>query len=387
MSESEIPDIEVTENVISDPAPEAKTSRLIRQRVTPDPFHVDPALLGKKLGTPMQRGFALLIDLTCVAVFSSLGISFLIAIAGYFFARYANREYKGATRRMSAMLGYCVLIIGLFFFAFGQIWNFGDSDSASEDGLISAEDLVKLAVGDEAEVRSSARLIGEDAHDSADVADLEKVKADFKEALDLIPMTDDRKVWILEGLMSGIAETGDNSGPKVDVAEDELSLTRSHVESLEGIDGSAGVESTREALKTFLAGAEMDALKAEAKSTRDELETLKGQLKSVKKPWAVSILTQAKALAEDVGITFFWSTLYFTSLVGLFRGRTIGKRLMRLRVVRLDGRKLTVWNAFERHGGYLAGVATGLLGFFQILWDPNRQTIEDKIAGTVVIRD
>ena len=52
----------------------------------------------------------------------------------------------------------------------------------------------------------------------------------------------------------------------------------------------------------------------------------------------------------------------------------------------LDGRPLDLWDSFGRLSGYTAGLATGLLGFAQVFWDPNRQAIQDKIAGTVVIR-
>ena len=41
---------------------------------------------------------------------------------------------------------------------------------------------------------------------------------------------------------------------------------------------------------------------------------------------------------------------------------------------------------FGRYGGYGAGFATGLLGFLQVYWDPNRQAIQDKISATVVIQ-
>ena len=41
---------------------------------------------------------------------------------------------------------------------------------------------------------------------------------------------------------------------------------------------------------------------------------------------------------------------------------------------------------FGRYGGYGAGFATGLLGFLQVYWDPNRQAIQDKISATVVIK-
>jgi hypothetical protein len=43
-------------------------------------------------------------------------------------------------------------------------------------------------------------------------------------------------------------------------------------------------------------------------------------------------------------------------------------------------------DCFGRYGGYGAGFATGLLGFLQIYWDPNRQAIQDKISATVVIK-
>jgi uncharacterized RDD family membrane protein YckC len=65
----------------------------------------------------------------------------------------------------------------------------------------------------------------------------------------------------------------------------------------------------------------------------------------------------------------------------------VGKRLMRIRVVRLDGNPITWWVAFERTGGYAAGLFTGLLGFAQVWWDGNRQAIHDRIVGTVVVTD
>ncbi|MND03597.1 hypothetical protein D3C83_234990 [compost metagenome] len=43
-------------------------------------------------------------------------------------------------------------------------------------------------------------------------------------------------------------------------------------------------------------------------------------------------------------------------------------------------------DAFTRYGGYAAGLATGSIGFLRLLWDPNLQAIEDKIAGTVVVK-
>jgi uncharacterized RDD family membrane protein YckC len=78
--------------------------------------------------------------------------------------------------------------------------------------------------------------------------------------------------------------------------------------------------------------------------------------------------------------------VYFTLATRVMRGRTPGKALWRLRVVRLDGRPLRWWDAFDRAGGYGASFSTACLGFLESLWHPNRQTVHDRIAGTVVIR-
>ncbi len=91
--------------------------------------------------------------------------------------------------------------------------------------------------------------------------------------------------------------------------------------------------------------------------------------------------------AEDLGLGFGWGALYFSTFTAWGRGKTPGKALMKLRVVRLDREPISLWTAFERYGGYAAGFATGLLGFAQVLWDANRQAIHDRIAGTVVIQD
>ncbi len=76
----------------------------------------------------------------------------------------------------------------------------------------------------------------------------------------------------------------------------------------------------------------------------------------------------------------------FTLATRLGRGRTPGKRLFGLRVVRLDGQALSWWNCFGRAGSYGASAATALLGFLEAIWDPNRQALHDKVAGTVVVR-
>lgn len=92
-----------------------------------------------------------------------------------------------------------------------------------------------------------------------------------------------------------------------------------------------------------------------------------------------------EAVLKQFGVSFGWAAFYFSVLLGWFSGQTIGKHVMGIRVIKQDGTELTLWDAFGRYGGYGAGFATGLLGFLQVYWDPNRQAIQDKISNTLVV--
>ena len=111
-------------------------------------------------------------------------------------------------------------------------------------------------------------------------------------------------------------------------------------------------------------------------STREELEEASRGIIGMLRNWVAEVVSG-----------FGWFALYLTVLVSWWNGRTVGKRMMGIRVVRLDGGAITWWVAFERVGGYAAGFATGLLGVAQVFWDANRQGIHDRIVGTVVIMD
>lgn len=87
------------------------------------------------------------------------------------------------------------------------------------------------------------------------------------------------------------------------------------------------------------------------------------------------------------------ATLLYESLMTLRYGRTLGKRWMRIRPLRLDGSPLTAGQAFSRAGlSMLAGLASGvfyigILDPLWCLWDPDRQCVHDKIVGTIVVDD
>lgn len=68
----------------------------------------------------------------------------------------------------------------------------------------------------------------------------------------------------------------------------------------------------------------------------------------------------------------------------LLAGQTPGKRIMGLRVVRTDGRRLTAGNCVRRLIGYwVSGFL--FLGYLWVLADDRRQGFHDKIAGTLVV--
>lgn len=92
-----------------------------------------------------------------------------------------------------------------------------------------------------------------------------------------------------------------------------------------------------------------------------------------------------RQLGLDFGIGYGWSLVYFTMLPTWWRGQTLGKRLFGLRVLEITGKPMSPMLNFKRFGGYLAGMATGGLGLVQLLWDPNRQGLQDKAAHTVVV--
>jgi uncharacterized RDD family membrane protein YckC len=73
--------------------------------------------------------------------------------------------------------------------------------------------------------------------------------------------------------------------------------------------------------------------------------------------------------------------LYFWGLLGY----TPGKFLLGLRIVRRDGRKLSIGRAFLRFFGYWVSALPLFLGFAWIIFDRRRQGWHDKLADTQVI--
>lgn len=82
-----------------------------------------------------------------------------------------------------------------------------------------------------------------------------------------------------------------------------------------------------------------------------------------------------------------WLVLYFGLATYWGRGRTPGKALMGIRVVSLVHERISLWHSVERALGYGASMLEFGFGFLQYFIHPNRRTVHDRIAETIVVRD
>lgn len=98
-------------------------------------------------------------------------------------------------------------------------------------------------------------------------------------------------------------------------------------------------------------------------------------------------------IAATIVILFLLFSGYFVFFEWLMDGQTPGKRLLKLRVIREDGRPITLWEAMARNllrifdavpGFFLPVYSIGLITIFLSSRD---QRVGDIFAGTVVIRE
>lgn len=79
--------------------------------------------------------------------------------------------------------------------------------------------------------------------------------------------------------------------------------------------------------------------------------------------------------------------LYFAAFSRSRRGATPGKRLVGIRVVRLDGERLDWLEALERFVGYIHIPATAFVSLLDFWRDPNRRLPHDRTVHTAVFRN
>lgn len=100
--------------------------------------------------------------------------------------------------------------------------------------------------------------------------------------------------------------------------------------------------------------------------------------------WTIAVL---------IIVVFLIFAGYFILFEWLWNGQTPGKRLLKLRVIREDGRPITLWEAVARNLLRIFDAVPGFVvpvysvGLISIFFNRRDQRIGDLFAGTVVVRE
>lgn len=337
-----------------------------KQIVTPFAFQVHEDLLGLPLATPKRRLAALLIDLIIASILTYLGNLLLATTVAILFFWIAVRTIGKSWWKNILRFGFASLAS---FFVFALALGVLETSNPSEQQDNIEQDLERSGITTEnagefdwmkfGQTMASIDYTNEDSVEKS----LQRLALDLAE-WDSIKYSDFFDEADLEQLSSQIVEFRTAL-----LANDSLVI-----------------DSIRSEIAPIIASTELNKLGAELENLEDENDDLGEENEALREEINnPSIYRLAKTSSKMLGLSLGWIGLYFIISIAFFRGQTLGKRLLNIRVVRLDNKPIGLLYSFERFGGYAAGVATGLLGFFQIYWDANRQAIHDKIAGTVVV--
>ena len=369
-----------------------------RHIIRPEHFALAPQLLGLELARPSRRLTALLVDLTIVAILVHTAGGYLLAMAAaYAFFRFASRPTSRVSSRFALRAAGALMLFFLVKRGITEVTDYGASMLAPAPPAKMAT--ASMGGGRKAPAKPAEPGVRTALRVTTGVIALQKAESP------------EQARPIAQGLVAGLRESGvDDEGIRNALGSIEKESTKPWMaEALKGIVPAAPPPVPAESLAVRYAAALTAGDSAAADSlrprvgaalSRDTISELREQMAALRVEKSVlekqveeadeegkGILARLKDLLDDLGIGFGWTGLYFTAFTVLWKGQTPGKRLLGVRVLRLDGKPLTLWGSFERFGGYAAGLVTGLLGFAQVFWDRNRQAIHDKISETVVVRE
>lgn len=325
-----------------------------KDRITPVAFAPDNRLFDLPLARPWRRGGAMLCDLMIVAVLTAMDDVFLISLLLVVWLLHKAKQWRllGMLGRYGvwAIRGGSLLIIIAGFYASSVL--FLDNDSTSDDDSKLVGDLAMIALG---ALHGSQCQTAECWQEILEpIVDESLKSSDQLNALNPVEFVEtftENSGLIKEEKEKLMQWAKDNPKWKVD---DVVVTPPNSV--------SDGVPTHSNSNNTTTDSSEPSA-RSEASSPMQ---------------WIMGII-------DDLGLGFGFAAIYFTCFTAWFNGQTLGKMLFNTRVLQLSNEPMGLWDAFGRYGGYGAGLATGLLGFFQIYWDANRQAIQDKISATVVV--
>lgn len=366
----------------------AKASNLspeeTREILTPFAFKIDQSLFGISLALPWRRGMALLVDLLFVAILSGAPGELLAILVAITLFRLGSKKRAAKFGKKPGLRKTALRVIGAFV-VFVVLVDTLPSMFAKMDEFNSQ---VERAGNNQSEVVN-------EFDKTADNNGFSKGTLTLASAL-AISQSDckDYDCWLAlnSDLLSGYVQLT----PTIEESKgfiEYLRLKTTEKASFSQEQQAALVAALHELMITTKADIDNSVLKSNepiVTNADDESNEIKTSLQAASNPDTTSVykgFAWLQGLIEDLGIGFGWAAFYFTMFTAVWHGQTPGKKMFAVRVIQLDGTPLSVWDSFGRYGGYGAGIATGLLGFAQIYWDPNRQAIHDKISATIVIND
>jgi len=328
-----------------------------KDRITPVAFSPDETLFDLPLARPWRRGGAMLCDLMVVAVLTALDdvvvISLLLALWLFHKAKQGKVISVFGLYTTWVVRGFSFLVIVAGFYASSQL--FVDSDNESSN--------------DTSETIAQATLIGLSAYQGG------QCETALCWQPHLTTLIDSRIVLSPKITSTGVAEIIDETLEDSDLPVLELEMLKTWAltqpQWQDAQLNAARLPSVDNTLDSTLKEAGLDKPEESKKKETSEPATSPMQ-------WLFGVI-------DDLGLGFGFAAVYFTCFTAWFSGQTLGKMLLNIRVVHLSNKPMGLWDSFGRYGGYGAGLATGLLGFFQIYWDANRQAIQDQISATVVV--
>jgi len=104
--------------------------------------------------------------------------------------------------------------------------------------------------------------------------------------------------------------------------------------------------------------------------------------------WMANVTGNDIVILISLIVILILSFAYYIYFIG-DRGQTPGKMILKIKVIRVDGKdtKIGYGKAFMREViGKLVSLLVLGLGYLWMIWDPKKQTWQDKIAGTVVVK-
>jgi uncharacterized RDD family membrane protein YckC len=101
--------------------------------------------------------------------------------------------------------------------------------------------------------------------------------------------------------------------------------------------------------------------------------------------WIDLVLATDPAIVMGL-VLFSAISLTYLFVFQIVQGRTLGMRLLKIRIIDVYGERPSPARCAARCAGYVAGFATLFLGFLWMGFDSEKRGLQDWIAGTYVIK-